>query len=208
MVNSKLLKCCPGCGSNDDRNWTFAKKVSLGPNEIVFTPGIVQQFWLIFSQERKRSLRYRLKRHQLKKNQLNRNRFKWNQFHLPNVHLKQIFSKCLEVSEPLKTWISVIFRSSHWNVNTNFSVLHELETGQSGRKSAGEFFLNQSGMPLLKEAWPEIDAKMKAKEKAIATACKLSDDEWFIYFLIWNETLLWFDFSNSININIRIRLKF
>lgn len=77
-------------------------------------------------------------------------------------------------------------------------MLHELETGQSGRKSAGEFFLNQPGMLLLKEAWPEIDAKMKAKEKAITTACELSDDEWFYYFLNlkWNSVVIrFFEFN-------------
>lgn len=49
--------------------------------------------------------------------------------------------------------------------------------GQSGRKSAGEFFMNRDDMPLLKKAWPQIDAKMKAKEKEIATACELSDED-------------------------------
>lgn len=56
-------------------------------------------------------------------------------------------------------------------------MLHELETGHSGRKSAGAFFMNQSGMRLLKKAWPQIDAKMKAKENEIRTACELSDDD-------------------------------
>lgn len=119
MVNSKLLKCCPGCGSNDDRNWIFAKKVSLGATWDQESESFIK-FWLIFSQERKQSLRYRSKKNHSMKNQLKRNRLRWNQFHLPNMHLNRIFLKCLEVSAVIEPG-PVIFRSSlNLNINNNF----------------------------------------------------------------------------------------